>query len=1568
MVSPVLVSCSLLPRIAQLLKVPIQVLLRGDGASSALVDSGYLNQSGVHSSVEFSGVDNEAALQNRSAQPGSAATLARSAVNGLDEAGAVLEVPGFPNKCSVHGAVLVQNVMFSAWCNDTTTLPPLLQLSRSQPCSEEEFKAVHTLLTSNKREPSPLQPANTKLPKLITPDEPRTSEDDPSPGGLVAVNCCWHRQARRLRLVGGVPVGAPYAGDDHHCQSQIYDPLSQRCAMPGCRHHMCPLHCYGANGDLCIHCAPVPYPPRYPPRVQIRRLAVGTADPDGCSNVAPGSSHHKPGPCSLADVSITVDDERQLVPCAESRNAVDLSDKAECSPLGAGACLSSLHEAADRGPTTDVASSNYLAVKSACVRANLTSDPGTVCNGAIRPVGARSDLTTDNVQAPTAARNSPPTVDDSSAVSPAPTTATLKTLSLAELYSRKQRRPGSGHIAGSKCRSSETSSSPPALITSLHATFQSEALLSNSFARFCDQLLLPLPGRHVCGGLRSRRRSSRRLLRVHAECLANYAYAACLWLMHGGRLDGCAVIHGKQRKVLTSHQCSLLLQRCRAVCRHSLSECSGRIVDLATNLEHLHESPLVTLGDPLIVGSRYDIPNKTTTAEAIEASRLALPSRAAIKPVDELLTSEVCQQFGCPPCKDFNPDDIPRAYFNASATEWRAALRKMARIGMLKLASPEGVNPIEQAGAFGLSKPNGTQRLLCDRRPRNAMEMLLGAVDLPSARRFTRILCPQSHVVAISCRDLKDMYYVFGVPKDRLPFQTWGPRVPAVWFEDLDNTDLDFKQRFEPWLETDLLNLEPDPEVELSGFVQPCATVILMGDLNAVLIAEQAHLNLLERHGVTDLAPQLGASNLFPRGDVSLSHFPGEPCSRKEEVAFGIYIDDLGVFGVIPWKSITNTSRLDQAVIRAADRAYEAEGLPRSEHKDVDGAFEAQVWGAHVSGKAGLVQGPPAKRAQLTMITLAAIQHGINGRLMHSLLGQWSSQLQLRPAAYSVFDDVYSTVLNMPFLKSTQLPSQSRAELLCMAAISPLLVSNIRAGLLSTLYATDASHKAAGATYTPLDARTMLRLYDLAEGRGFYVRMDGSTVPTVRDILKGDIASALTVPQAWKFFFAFDFKYAAHINVLELLTLLTLVARLARDGLTSKRLIVLVDSYVVKGCATKGRSSSHSLNFLLRKLTGLCLAHDIYLELVWIPSWANSSDAPSRHYPVSRWHLEASEKYQALLSKLAVEHGFHVDSTFSTCPEPRPGAGISDMQPSNSLDLEGKSSNISAEQQSVDQAFHPSSQNAHQLAEQISLCGPCLAPSRRHRFYVAELFAGKGLLSSALARKGCRVLSCEFRRPDGSLDPSCDLSDINVVDHIIFLITRRVLRYVHLGTPCSTFSPLKTLFGGGSRSKARPQGSGRLPAEVLGNLLLSHSLLIIEACRRHGVRWSLENPQRSLLWAMPKVKSLLSRAEVRVVEFDQCMYGLKDPLGDFYKKPTRLVGNLTHLESLACSCDKSHRHQEVLGSVKHKGTWVTRSSLAGAYPSQLAESLARVVTNDLIFSQQARRYRLAPALGMRHEQ
>ena len=65
---------------------------------------------------------------------------------------------------------------------------------------------------------------------------------------------------------------------------------------------------------------------------------------------------------------------------------------------------------------------------------------------------------------------------------------------------------------------------------------------------------------------------------------------------------------------------------------------------------------------------------------------------------------------------------------------------------------------------------------------------------------------------------------------------------------------------------------------------------------------------------------------------------------------------------------------------------------------------------------------------------------------------------------------------------------------------------------------------------------------------------------------------------------------------------MSLLRMLANHG-ARERVLCCVDSRVVLGCVSKGRSFSRKLNFCLRKLAYECLASSLTVDLLWVPSW-----------------------------------------------------------------------------------------------------------------------------------------------------------------------------------------------------------------------------------------------------------------------------------------------------------------------------------------------------------------------------
>ena len=85
-------------------------------------------------------------------------------------------------------------------------------------------------------------------------------------------------------------------------------------------------------------------------------------------------------------------------------------------------------------------------------------------------------------------------------------------------------------------------------------------------------------------------------------------------------------------------------------------------------------------------------------------------------------------------------------------------------------------------------------------------------------------------------------------------------------------------------------------------------------------------------------------------------------------------------------------------------------------------------------------------------------------------------------------------------------------------------------------------------------------------------------------------------------------RFCSAQNFLELESLISLLRRVTREGIQARRLLVHVDSRTVLGAVLE-----------LRKQGFCCFAYDIALELVWVPTWANPADVPSRNKPIESW-------------------------------------------------------------------------------------------------------------------------------------------------------------------------------------------------------------------------------------------------------------------------------------------------------------------------------------------------------------
>lgn len=149
----------------------------------------------------------------------------------------------------------------------------------------------------------------------------------------------------------------------------------------------------------------------------------------------------------------------------------------------------------------------------------------------------------------------------------------------------------------------------------------------------------------------------------------------------------------------------------------------------------------------------------------------------------------------------------------------------------------------------------------------------------------------------------------------------------------------------------------------------------------------------------------------------------------------------------------------------------------------------------------------------------------------------------------------------------------------------------------------------ASASYVPLLAKAFARtLADAIVGMGSSLSFDSLTVASG---LENQLVNDLAISMPWSLVAVWTFGRPAHINILELSCVLRLATRLAKSG-KPLRVVVLVDSNVVKCAASKGRSSSKALSRLLSKLAAVCVVSGLYLSFAFVPTRLNPSDDPTR--------------------------------------------------------------------------------------------------------------------------------------------------------------------------------------------------------------------------------------------------------------------------------------------------------------------------------------------------------------------
>eukprot|EP00438_Fugacium_kawagutii_P020864 Skav209436 [mRNA] locus=scaffold805:189644:194096:- [translate_table: standard] len=241
---------------------------------------------------------------------------------------------------------------------------------------------------------------------------------------------------------------------------------------------------------------------------------------------------------------------------------------------------------------------------------------------------------------------------------------------------------------------------------------------------------------------------------------------------------------------------------------------------------------------------------------------------------------------------------------------------------------------------------------------------------------------------------------------------------------------------------------------------------VLQGDHLGVEIATQGHTNLLKSVGLLE--------------------------DNVRMVFFSLSVE--------PRKSPGETSRVFEAYARA-QQIYKEHDLLGSPHKDLIATDEGKVIGAYVNSSdraldRGLcaVGAPPAKRMAMSYLSLLASQLPYTtDSLWLCTLGGWVSILGYRRPMMSVLQDSFNVVDMSSFDKDNpkMLPLSRKvaSELVLLACLAPLAVSDIAVPFDCEAYCTDASIHKGAILKTKLKPQVAEVLWKTSRSKGAYSRL-----------------------------------------------------------------------------------------------------------------------------------------------------------------------------------------------------------------------------------------------------------------------------------------------------------------------------------------------------------------------------------------------------------------------------------------------------------------------------------------------
>ena len=228
--------------------------------------------------------------------------------------------------------------------------------------------------------------------------------------------------------------------------------------------------------------------------------------------------------------------------------------------------------------------------------------------------------------------------------------------------------------------------------------------------------------------------------------------------------------------------------------------------------------------------------------------------------------------------------------------------------------------------------------------------------------------------------------------------------------------------------------------------------------------------------------------------------------------------------------------------------AYKKAGLLGSPEKDLWGEEKGKIIGAFLDSSSstraqGIVSlgAPPQKRYAMSWLTLQLCQLPATTDSLHlCMLGGWVSVLLYRRPLMSVLQHSFSLVQNDSVSelhpRLLPLPRRIADELVLLAVLAPLAVSNLGADFMEEVFATDASSTMGAVVSGPCSRRTSRMLFVSCKSKGAYTRLDNLSRHLEREMDKSyedlpeEVVANPRRPLAYRFAFVEIFAGSAKVT------------------------------------------------------------------------------------------------------------------------------------------------------------------------------------------------------------------------------------------------------------------------------------------------------------------------------------------------------------------------------------------------------------------------------------------------------